>query len=296
MEKAFMALIMGIGFGTIGRVYMLRVDFRQYPSYPHGYITHISLGFIAAALGAVAIPAIAELDFVAVTFLALAAQQFRDIRSMERENLSHLDSSELIPRGKDYIEGIAKVFETRNYLVMGTALIVSAVTYYYHWQLAFFVGILALIGLNFLMKGKSIKDICEVVPVEFRFEGAMLALENIIVMNVGLPEAREKLTKEALCVKLKPKDDNGRNTINDIGQRQAILHTASSLLGTKLEDGEPEWTPLARKDIDTGELYIFILPNEPDINCLIEAIKNTPVLESAESKVLQSKVGRKASD
>lgn len=296
VEIELTAIIMGISFGTVARLFMLRVDFRKYPSYPHGYITHLSLGFIAASLGAVAIPAIAELDFVAVTFLALAAQQFRDIRNMERESLAKLDSNELIPRGLDYIEGIAKVFETRNYLVMATALISCGFTYYFSWLQGLTVGIISLVVLKYLIKGKTIQDICDVIPVEFTFDGAMLVLEKIVVMNVGLPEARDKLLKEALCVKLKPKDDNARGTINDLGQRQAIIHTASVLIGTKLEDGEPEWTPLARKDIDTGELYIFILPNEPDINCLIDAIKMTPVLESAEQKILSSPVGRRAAD
>lgn len=296
MEKAILAVIIGVIFGTLGRLYMLRVDFRQYPSYPHGYMTHVSLGFIAAALGAVAIPALAEKDFVAVTFLSLAAQQFREIRNMERETLSQLERNELVPRGQDYIEGIAKVFETRNYLVMATALITSGITFVFDWPQALVAGIASIIILKYLMRGQSIKDICKVVPVKVRFEGAMLALENIIVMNVGLPEAREKLLEEALCVKLKPKDDNARGTINDIGQRQAILHTATSLLGTKLEDGEPEWTPLARKDIDTGELYIFLLPNEPDMDSLIEAVNTTPVLESAQRNILSTKIGRQAAD
>jgi hypothetical protein len=296
MEHEFIAVIVGVIFGTIGRIYMLRIDYRQYPSYPHGYLTHLSLGFIAAALGAVALPALAGQDYVAVTFLALAAQQFREIRNMERETLAQLERNELIPRGLDYIEGIAKVFETRNYLVMATALISSSITLIFSWPQGFVAGVLSLITLKYLMRGSNIADICEVVPVKFRFQGAMLTLEKIVVMNVGLPEAREKLLKEALCVKLKPKDDNARGTINDIGQRQAILHTASALLGSKLEDGEPEWSPLARKDIDTGELYVFMLPNEPDIKCFIEAIKITPVLESAQKNLLATKIGRQAAD
>jgi hypothetical protein len=296
MEKEFIAVIIGVIFGTAGRLYMLRVDYRQYPSYPHGYITHLSLGFIAAALGAVALPALAGQDYVAVTFLALAAQQFREIRNMERETLAKLEKNELIPRGQDYIEGIAKVFETRNYLVMATALIVSSVTFVFSWYQGMVAGILSIIVLKYLMRGSSIGEICEVVPVKIRFEGALLVLENIIVMNVGLAEARKKLIKEALCVKLKPKNDNARGTINDIGQRQAILHTVSSLLGTKLEDGEPEWSPLARKDINTGELYVYLLPNEPDIKLLIEAVKTTPVLESAQRNILSTKIGRQAAD
>jgi hypothetical protein len=51
-----------------------------------------------------------------------------------------------------------------------------------------------------------------------------------------------------------------------------------------------------RKDIDTGKLGLFVLPNEKDIECVIEAIYRTPVLESAVQKPLASKVGRKAAD
>lgn len=78
---------MGLGIGTISRIVLLKNDYRNYPGYPHGYVTHISLGFIAAALGAVAVPALVEKEYTAVTFLALAAQQFREIRNMERESL-----------------------------------------------------------------------------------------------------------------------------------------------------------------------------------------------------------------
>lgn len=296
MEDAITTIVVAIAAGVIARIFMLKSDFRQYPSYPHGYITHISLGFMAAALGAVAIPAIALEDFVAVTFLTLAAQQFRDIRNMERETLSELDSHDLVPRGPDYIEGIAKVFETRNYLVMGTSLLTAAATYLVGIPQGIVVAILSILALKYMMKGKQVGEICEIKEVDFKFKGAMLDIDGVIVKNVGMPDAREKLEKEALAVVLKPKDDNARATLDDLGQRQAILHTAVSLIGSKIEDGEPEWAPLARKNIDTGELFIFIHPNEKDVECLIEAIKITPVLESSQRNILQNKIGKKASD
>jgi len=109
---------------------MLRSDYRHYPTYPHGQLIHLALGFIAASLGAVAVPAIMKPDYTAVTFLVLAAQQFRDVRNMERENLSKLEETKLIRRGNDYIEGIARVFEARNYLVIFTAFLTSLVV---HW-------------------------------------------------------------------------------------------------------------------------------------------------------------------
>jgi len=121
IKDYILVIIIGTTAGTVTRIVLLKVDYRQYPGYPHGYIVHVTLGFIASALGAVAIPAIIEKEFTAFTFLALAAQQFREIRTQERITLESLEESELIQRGKDYIEGIAKTFEARNYLVMVTA-------------------------------------------------------------------------------------------------------------------------------------------------------------------------------
>lgn len=66
-----------------------------------------------------------EKDFSAITFLTLAATQFRDVRNMERNTLQQLDGYELVPRGNTYIEGIALVFESRNYLAMLTSFVTT---------------------------------------------------------------------------------------------------------------------------------------------------------------------------
>ncbi|GAW93232.1 YIEGIA family protein [Calderihabitans maritimus] len=296
MEKYGLTVLIGLAFGTLARLYMLRIDYRQYPSYPHGAVTHISLGFIAAALGSVAIPALAEKEFTAVTFLALAAQQFREIRNMEREMLTQLEEAALVRRGLDYIEGIARVFEARNYLVMVTALATSSANYFAGWPYAVLTGLICIFLNTFVMRGRMIGDIAEVVPARLHFEGAFLKVDHIVIMNVGLKASREKILAEGLGVLIKPKDDNARATLHNAGQRQAILHVAASLLGTKREVGEQEWTPLVRKDIDTGALGLFILPVEKDMECLIEAIKKVPVLESAKTRPLSSKAGRCAAD
>ena len=62
--------------GFFDRLYLLCSDYRSYPSYPHGYVIHLSLGAIAAALAAVAIPALLVKEYTAITFLVLCAQQF----------------------------------------------------------------------------------------------------------------------------------------------------------------------------------------------------------------------------
>lgn len=287
------ALIMGV----LSRLIMLRSDYRQYPGYPHGYVTHISLGVIAAALGAIAIPALAEKEFAAVTFLALAAQQFRDIRNMERDSLTALEEAELVPRGLDYIEGIAKVFEARNYLTMTTALATSAAHFFTHsFSYAAAAGGISIFLSVKLMKGKTIRNIAIVEPAELSFAGPLLKVNEIDIMNVGLPEMREKILSDGLGIVIKPKDDNARATLHNMGQRQAIAHVAVSIIGAKIDVDVPEFTPVVRKNIDTGAIALYIVPAEKDMESLIFAVNRAPVLESARRAPLKTKAGRMAAD
>ncbi len=284
----------GTTAGALARILLLRIDYRQYPGYPHGMVAHISLGFIASALGAVAIPAILKPDFTAVTFLALAAQQFREIRGMERKTLENLENNELVKRGSDYIEGIARAFEARNYLVMATSMSVSAAYHLGRLPGAILTALL-FIALSLTFKtGETVGDICEVQPARLHFEGSQLKVDEIVIMNVGLGDMREKIREEGLAVRIKPKGANARAVINDIGQRMAIAHTAATILGLKKDADTPELTPLARKNPDTGELGLYIVPFIKDMEALLLAVKKTPVLESARNKPLSTGAGRMA--
>ncbi|MGI6097398.1 MAG: YIEGIA family protein [Dethiobacteria bacterium] len=286
----------GVALGTLARYIMLRSDYRQYPTYPHGAVTHLSLGFIGAALGAVAIPALLEKDFAAISFLSLAATQFRDVREMERSMLSSIEHSELVPRGPDYIEGIARVFEARNYLVIIIALLVSGFTAYTNIGVGILVSIIALFFANKLMKGKVVGQIAKVREGEVRFEGPQLFVDDIHFMNLGTEETRQTVLSRGLGVIIEPLDDNARATLANSGQRQAIAHEASAQVGVYRDVDTAEFMPISRRDLDTGRIGLIILPIEKDIECLIEAVKRTPVLESAMAKPLKSKTGRGASD
>lgn len=293
MDKVLESIIVGVILGIATRLLLLRMDYRQYPGYPHGYIVHLALGGVASALGAVAVAAIYEKNYTAVTFLALAAQQFREIRNMERETLKNLEKAELVPRGLDYIEGIAKVFEARNYLVMGTAFFTSLVDFLFSWPWAVALGAIFIILSRFFMRGKVIGEIAKVIPAKLYFKGSFLMVDDIVVMNVGLKKVREKILHDGLAVKIIPNDSNSRATLHDMGQRQAIVHDCSIILGTKKEVDDIEYTPLARKQIDTGEIGVYIVPVEKNLDALITAIKRIPVLESAVRKPLFTEAGRK---
>ncbi|MHB8157811.1 MAG: YIEGIA family protein [Desulfocucumaceae bacterium] len=292
MDSYLMMVIAGTLAGTLSRLLLLRMDYRQYPGYPHGMIAHLSLGFIASAIGAVSVPAILKPDFAAVTFLALAAQQFREIRKTERETLGNLDKTELIRRGNDYIEGIARTFEARNFLVMFTALLVAVAYYYGRIPGAIIMTLLLILFSRSFMSGETIDDICTVVPAKLHFVNSLLKIDEIDVMNVGLKDMQQKIINEGLAVKIIPKGLNATAVLNDMGQRMAIAHTAATVLGSKKDIDTPELTPLARKNIDTGEIGLYILPLIKDMEALILAVKRTPVLESARSKPLSTGAGR----
>lgn len=281
MTQYITAIVSGTLLGFLARIMMLRTDYRQYPTYRHGKVIHLALGFIAAGLGAVAVPALKENNYTAVTFLALAAQQFRDVRNMERQTLTQLDGMELVPRGSAYIEGIAMVFEGRNYLVIFTAFLTSLGVVWLNLWMGLLLGLLSLLVDRFFMSGHHLYDIAEVEAGEIRIEGANLYVNQIYIMNVGLRSAREIIGKQGIGLIIKPKNMDSAVTLGNLGQRQAILHDASIILGVYRDSGEPSLVPLIKRDLDTGELGLLLLPQERSISRAIEVVKRVPILENA---------------
>jgi len=275
-------ILTGTLVGFIGRLWMLRGDIRQYPTYPNGYLIHLTTGFIAAALGAVAYPALLAKNYVAVTFLSLAIQQFRDIRKMEKESLHSMDREGYAPRGQTYIDGIAKTFESRNYIVMIASLVTTVTTFLLKDRLenklliitiSAFIGFIVIYLIRNYTKGHTIRDIAtiEEAPLEFK-DGDNLYVGDIYVMNVGLSATRERILKNGIGVILKPKGENEKVILNHDGQRTAIMHECARILGL-------ERYQATRRNFDTGEVAIFLVPIKKDINQLQEIIKSVPILE-----------------
>lgn len=297
MLKMEYVILTGLIMGTIARFYLLRVDYRQYPSYPQGYTIHLSLGAIAAGLGAVVVPAILKKDYTAITFLTLAVQQFREVRKMERESLEYAEEDELVKRGKAYIEDISKKFESRNYVAMVTALASTVVALSVNNIIAgVLAGWIMLFLLRLFIRNKQIQDIADVFQGKIHFDGSLLMVDDIGMMNVGLKNAREKLLKDGIAVIIVPKDDNARGTLSNLGQRQAIIHDVVSILGIRREIDEPEFTPLAKRNPDNGNVAVIALTSEPDIECMVEIVKRTPLLETSKRQPLDTYIGRKAAD
>ncbi|MGM9927717.1 MAG: YIEGIA family protein [Bacillus sp. (in: firmicutes)] len=295
MGDYFVAVAVGVVSGVITRLFMLKSDYRQYPTYLHGKIIHISLGVIASGLGSILVPALLLKEYTAITFLTVAASQFREVRNMERNTLTGLDDFELVKRGNTYIEGIAIAFEGRNYLVILTSMLATASYIFFNPLITIIVVIVCIVACRSLMSGSTLKDIVDIEYVELRFDGAGLYIDNIYIMNIGLPERQEEVLRYGMGFILKPKNFNVRTTIANLGQRQAILHDTSVALGVYRDSGTPALVPLAKRDLDDGRLGVFILPQEHDIEKAIKVIGNVPTLENAirlPSKIDRNEKGR----
>ncbi|MEK4223205.1 MULTISPECIES: YIEGIA family protein [Bacillus] len=281
MNEYVHPVIFGVVAGTLTRIYMLKTDYRQYPTYLHGKIIHISMGFIASALGSVAIPAIMEKDFTAITFLSLAAQQFRDVRNMERNTLTTIDQLELVPRGATYIEGIAVAFESRNYLVILTSFTTTLLYILFHFYVALIGAFVCLLISRKLMAGGKLGDIVHIEYVEPHVKGAGLYVGDIYIMNIGLPERQKEVLKYGMGFILTPKNFNACTTIANLGQRQAILHDISTAMGVIRDSGTPALVPLAKRDLNNGQVAVFVLPQEKNKEKAIRILKEVPTLENA---------------
>mgnify|MGYP001037416699 CR=1 FL=1 len=289
-------IVTSLIIGTLARIITIKEDFRQYPSYPNGYLIHLVLGFVAAALGAVAIPALMTKNFIAVTFLTLAIQQFRDVRKSERDSLKDLENTEFAYRGDAYIDGISKTFESRNYFSLIVALgcaitiqLVDSKSSLINIISGAIVGFILIYILKRFSKGKTIGDISEVKEGKIEVKNHELFVDGIYVTNLlGTENASKLFQEEGRAVVIYPKQEHFRVTLENFGQRQAALFEATKTLGVKRYH-------FTRRDFNDGRVVIALVPIINDIDGLIEVVKKTPLLESSKksSAVMKSNmVGR----
>ncbi len=296
--KYMLTLVVATLAGFLARLYMLRRDYRQYPSYPQGWAIHLFLGFIGGAIGAVIVPAVLEGDYSAISFLLLAASQFREVRNVERQTLASMEATEMVKRGTAYIEGIARVFEARNYLAIWVALSVAIASELLVsiglWRVGVsaVVGVILAMGLVRLMQGDQICDIATVELSEIKFDGGLVLIGETVMMNVGLPDSRKVYEERALAGIIRPNGPNAKATLANLGQMQAIAHDVSSMIGVYMDVGEQEFIPMVRRSPSTGSLHVLMVPSERDEDAFLAAIRRVPILEGAIRKPLTSEAGK----
>lgn len=285
--------LIGILIGIISRIITLKTDRKQYPTEPNMLVSQIVLAIIGSALGAMLVPALMQKSYTSVTFLSLAASQFRQVRHTKRSSLMDMEKSLLVKRGEGYIEEIALTYEVRSYTCILTALTTSSVYHLAKTELyldefpSIILGSIAGIALALIFKKlfvrESIGSIAEVVPAKISFDGPLLKVNDIIISNIGLESSRQRYLDHGLAVEIIPKKGSyiSSGIILNPGQRQTLANIAYSRLGIMRTPDEPDFIPLLRRNPKNESLVMPYIPLEKDIDKLIAAVKSTPIIENA---------------
>ncbi|MDR1773833.1 MAG: YIEGIA family protein [Clostridioides sp.] len=298
-----LSFYVGVCIGVTSRIIMLNTDQKQYPSHPNILVTQLVLAFVASALGALLVPAIIERSYTSITFLSLAAEQFRQVRAIRRNTLQNIESSQLVKRGESLIEEIAKAYEVRNYMCIITSFFTVAIDTILREDFGM-NNILSLVIagatnliLAFLIKKlltrKKVGDIADIVQVPISFvDTSILKVGDLKgITNIGLLEDRELYLQKAVGIEIIPKNKNYENAsiIYNSGQRQAILYNIYSKLGRYGDIDEPQYTPIPRKFAERESILFAYIPLVGDAQDVINAVKNCPVIESTKGKNLALK-------
>ncbi len=278
-------ILLGTLTGTMARLATIRIDSRQVPSYPSGYFINLVTGFFAASLGAVAIPALLSNDFAAITFLMLAVQHFRDIRKQIQDSLEQIDPAGFSPRGSAYIDGISKTFEARNYVCLLTSLFTVLALYLIKNEnilvnaaAALVFGSILIWGMVNFTKGKCIGDICTLHFGKVEVKGSELYVDGIwVTAMLGITKRRELFINQGLALVATPKSEKTRLTLENSGQRAAILSDAARSFGVK-----EMW--FTKRSLTDGRIVIAFVPIINDKEKILAAARSTPILESVRKR------------
>lgn len=297
MDKIF---FIGIIIGVVSRLIMLNLDQRQYPTQPNILVSQIVLAFVASSLGALLIPALMNRSYTSITFLSLAAEQFRQVRSNRRDTLESLEDTQLVTRGNSFIEEVCRTYEIRNYMCIVTSFLTVTIFYILIGEfnmsdnpailISTISGIVTALVFRKLLSRQSIGDIAEVSIVDIKFvDDTILQVGSLKgITNIGLKKDRDRYLKEGVGIEIRPKNNSYINAgiLNYPGQRQAICYNLYSRMGILREVNEQAFSPLPRKDPNTQCILMAFIPMVKDERRIIEAVKSCPILASARGKNL----------
>lgn len=287
-RRAFgVALVLGM----LSRLIVLRMVNKQQPTQPQDYIEQLILSFIASALGAIAFPALLDKEFAALTFLSVGIQQFQEVASEEQLTLSNLDKVDLVAKGSTYINEVSKNYEVRNYLSIFSSLAASMAFILANNELKLnliMCTILAIIATGIvgyifkkILANKSLEDIVDVEVVPIEFDGPLLTINETVITNVGLEDSKNRYLKKGIGIKVIPKDIIAAGIISDSAQQQAMVHNVYLHMGIDRDVDEPEFVPIARTNPNDRSVNFGFIPLVRDIDLTVEAVKSTPILDSA---------------
>lgn len=288
------SFIVSLIIGTLCRAFVLRISDKQYPTRPQDYLQQIIIAGLSASLGAIALPALIDKEFSALTFFAVGIQQFQGLAQQERITLENLDSDEIVEKGGAYVEEIASTYETRSYISLFSSLAAS-VAYIYiarRYDLnalictiaAVIAGVIVGLIFRFSLRRNSIGDVADVIPANLEFDDAVLKVNNVVITNIGLKSSRDRYLNKGMAVEIVPKNMADFGIVNDIGQRQAILHNIYIHMGIDKDVDEVDILAISRTDLKKRSVVIPYIPILQDIDVLINVIKSTPIIETSKGK------------
>lgn len=288
------AFIVSLFIGILCRGLVLRVTDKQYPTRPQDYIEQVVISGLSASLGAIALPALMDKEFAALTFFAVAIQQFQGLSQQERITLENIDNLEIVPKGSAYVEEIASTYESRSYISLFSALAASIVFIIVEkryglgfWPctgLAIVSG--AIVGFIFkiFLRRNSVGDLADVVEAKINFEGSILKVNDVVIANVGLEDSRKKYLEKGIAIEIKPKGMGNFGIINDLGQREAIIHNIFIHMGIDKDVDEKDIITTSRTDLNKNTIVIPYIPIKKDIETMIKVVKSAPIIETAKGK------------
>jgi len=288
------AIILGLCLGVLTRAVLLRLDSTPFPSRPHGRINFMFLGFVAASLGALAPAALLTANYTAGVFLAIGLSQFHQARQIDRDMLLALDHSQIVPRGRAYIEGLSMMTETRNYVVMLTAMLGTGAGLLFGLLPGAAVGVAAGVAATlFAVSGSTVGSMARVEAAEVVREGDLVRVAGVAVLRSPSGAVIESLAL-AVGVRVEPRDLAARVVLAEPGQRQAILHNVAANLGIRQgrDDGvegadgrdeggtPPPLVPRCALDPRRGSLALLAFPAVHSPHLVLKAVRRTPRLET----------------
>lgn len=196
-----------------------------------------------------------------------------------------LEGIELVPRGLAYVDGLAKSFEARNYIVLLSALTTSTTILLLPLDLlgklvsGVLLGFLVKQGIFLLSRDDTIGDIAEVRVVPLTFQDYSLYVEDMYLTNIGLSKEREWVLENCLGIVITPKGVRSSITLANKGTRQAIIHEIGRVLGMRRFF-------TTQRDVNTGRVGILVDLVYSEEEALLRVIRNVPLLESIRRKDL----------
>ena len=288
------AFITAMVIGTLCRFFVLRVKDKQYPSRPQDYIEQIIVAALAASLGSVALPALIDKEYSALTFLAVGIQQFQGLSQQEQITLENIDNDDLIDKGQPYIDEISSTYEVRSYVGLFSALIASLIYIFtsriYNdsvlvCTVTSTIGAVALaLIFRMLLRRKSVNDLADIYLAKITFDGPLLKVNDVIMGNIGLKDSRKKYLEKGIAIEIVPKDMGSFGTINDIGQQKAIMHNIYIQLGMDKDVDDRDLLAIGETDLKKKSVVMVMIPLLKDEITLMKAAGSTPIIGTSKGK------------